>query len=102
MGSDARHSDAIPFEVFAGFEWIEMGNPILACRPPEWAAATHAIVVGDTLHYYWAKRPPDRRWLLMHATAPAVDPADGKYYMYYRGKGEGVPEQTGLAEARKR
>ena len=33
---------------------------------------------------------------------PFLNPADGKYYMYYRGKGEGVPEQTGLAEARKR
>ncbi len=27
---------------------------------------------------------------------PFLNPADGKYYMYYRGKGEGTPEQTGL------
>ena len=27
---------------------------------------------------------------------PFLNPADGRYYMYYRGKGMGVPEQTGL------
>ena len=27
---------------------------------------------------------------------PFLNPADGKYYMYYRGKGAGTPEQTGL------
>ncbi len=121
--------DAIPFEVFASFKRIEKVNPILALEPPEWAAATHAIVVGETVHYYWCKREQSRRWLLMHATAPVSDltditqnarnpivvpsakgfddqaveypfpflnPADGKYYMYYRGKGKGTPEQTGL------
>ena len=123
------NASAIPFEFFASFTRIHQGNPILACRPPEWAAATHAIVVEETLHYYWAKRTVDHRWLLMHATAPTVEPIaitqdvrnpivvpseqgfddtaieypfpflnpiDGKYYMYYRGKGEGTPEQTGL------
>ena len=27
---------------------------------------------------------------------PFLNPADGKFYMYYRGKGETTPEQTGL------
>jgi predicted GH43/DUF377 family glycosyl hydrolase len=27
---------------------------------------------------------------------PFVNPADEKFYMYYRGKGKGTPEQTGL------
>jgi len=27
---------------------------------------------------------------------PFLNPADGKHYMYYRGKGAGTPEQTGL------
>jgi len=135
MSDQAKGKDAIPFEVFASFKRIEKGNPIFALRPPQWAAATHAIVVGDadgshpTVHYIWCKREYGARWLLMHATAPVDDltaitqddrnpilipseqgfddvgveypfpflnPADGKFYMYYRGKGKGTPEQTGL------
>ena len=128
-GDQPEGEDAIPFEVFAGFKRIEKGNPILALSPPLWAAATHAIVVDDTVHYFWCKREGGARWLLMHATAPvgnpadirqdarnpilvpsekgfdnaAVEypfpfrnPADGKFYMYYRGKGKATPEQTGL------
>jgi predicted GH43/DUF377 family glycosyl hydrolase len=119
----------IPFEVFAGFKRINDGDPILALDPPLWAAATHAIVVGDTVHYIWCAREHPVRWVINHATAPVDDltditqdprnpivapskkgfddagveypfpflnPADGKYYMYYRGKGAGTPEQTGL------
>ena len=68
--------DAIPFEVFAGFERIETGNPVFACEPPEWAAAAHAMVVGDTVHYLWARREhPANRWLMMHSEAPASAPA---------------------------
>ena len=122
--------EAIRFEVFASFKRIAGGNPIISLPPPLWAAATHAIVVEDTLHYIWCKREPENvRWLMMHATAPihsitsitqdarnpilepsadgfdnaAVEypfpfrnPADGKFYMYYRGKGKTTPEQTGL------
>lgn len=124
-----KGKEAIPFEVFASFKRIEKGNPILALEPPEWAAATHAVVVEEIVHYYWCKREQSRRWLMMHATAPISDltditqdahnpilvpsargfddeaveypfpflnPADGKYYMYYRGKGKRTPEQTGL------
>jgi hypothetical protein len=120
--------EAIPFELFASFERIE-GNPIIALEPPLWAAATHAIVVDDTVNYYWSRRDRDRRWELMHSTAPVADPTDithdprnpivlpsetgfddtaveypfpfrnpfdGRYYMYYRGKGRDAPEQTGL------
>jgi len=119
----------IPFEVFASFKRIPRGNPVIALEPPLWAAATHAILVGDTVHYLWSRREVDRRWLLMHSTAPASDPSavahdprnpillpsehgfddtaveypfpfrnpyDGKFYMYYRGKGKVSPEQTGL------
>jgi len=126
---DNETEASIPFEVFASFKRIEKGNPIIALEPPLWAAATHAIVVGDSVHYLWAKRETDARWLLMHSTAPARDPAavthdprnpillpseggfddaaveypfpfhspaDGRFYMYYRGKGKASPEQTGL------
>ncbi len=126
--SDER-KDAIPFEVFASFKRIETGNPIISLTPPLWAAATHAIVIDETVHYIWCKREVGRRWLIMHATAPAdnltditqdarnpivepsadgfddaaveypfpfLNPADGKFYMYYRGKGKTTPEQTGL------
>ena len=128
-GDQAKGEDAIPFEVFAGFKRIEKGNPIIALEPPLWAAATHAIVVDETVHYIWCKRDRGRRWLMMHATAPVdnltdikqdarnpivvpsekgfddeaveypfpfLNPADGKFYMYYRGKGKATPEQTGL------
>jgi len=134
MGDQQKDADAIPFEAFVGFKRVK-GNPIFALQPPQWAAATHAIVVDEAdgshpvVHYIWCKREHTVRWLLMHATAPAGDPADitqdprnpilvpseqgfddqgveypfpflnpadGKYYMYYRGKGERTPEQTGL------
>lgn len=121
--------DPIPFEVFASFKRIEVGNPIISLPPPFWAAATHAIIVDNTVHYIWCKRDFDFRWFIKHATAPISDltnitqdarnpilepsvegfdddaveypfpflnPADSKYYMYYRGKGKATPEQTGL------
>ncbi|MFC1997886.1 hypothetical protein ACFLXI_09860 [Chloroflexota bacterium] len=129
---ESKANRPIPFEFFASFERIEDGNPIIALPPPLWAAATHAIVVADTVHYYWSIRETDQHgelWSLMHATAPVKDPiditqdprnpilapsgdsfdnqaieypfpflnpVDGKYYMYYRGKGRQTPEQTGL------
>jgi len=129
VGDRTEGEEPIPFEVFASFARANEGKPILALRPPEWAAATHGIVVGDTLHYIWCKRERVNRWLMMHATAPVGDPtdieqdsrnpivvpsekgfddaaveypfpflnpADGKYYMYYRGNGKTSPEQTGL------
>ena len=127
---DGKHSEAdpIPFEVFANFERVG-DDPILSLTPPQWAAATHAIVQHNMVHYIWCKREVGARWLMMHATAPLYDltdiaqdarnpifvpsaqgfddtgveypfpflnPADGNYYMYYRGKGHGSPEQTGL------
>jgi predicted GH43/DUF377 family glycosyl hydrolase len=68
--SFAKAEDTIPFEVFASFKRIPEGNPIFYCEPPEWAAATHAIVVEDTVHYFWCKRERGARWVMMHATAP--------------------------------
>ncbi len=121
--------NVISFETFANFKRIEAGNPIISLPPPLWAAATHAIIIDDVVHYIWCKRDFGVRWLIMHATAPIdnltditqdprnpilepsadgfdnasveypfpfLNPADGKYYMYYRGKGETTPEQTGL------
>ena len=132
MTDQPKSQDAIPFEFFASFKRIKNGNPIIALPPPLWAAATHAIVVDDTVHYYWCKNAlgvGGEHWTMMHATAPVDDPiqiiqdlrnpilkpsengfdnaaveypfpflnpADGKYYMYYRGGGRGKPEQTGL------
>lgn len=129
MRGTPRGEAEIPFEVFAGFKRIETGNPILALEPPLWAAATHAIVVGDAVHYIWCRYEPSAGWVMMHATAPVSNltdikqdarnpilvpsekgfddgsveypfpfhnPADGRFYMYYRGKGKETPEQTGL------
>ncbi|UCD50737.1 MAG: hypothetical protein JSW27_24845 [Phycisphaerales bacterium] len=128
-GDQGTGDDAIAFEVFASFQRVEKVNPLFALEPPMWAAATHTIVVDESVHYYWCKREYGARWLLMHATAPVTDltditqdarnpivvpsqqgfddqaveypfpfrnPGDGKFYMYYRGKGRGTPEQTGL------
>jgi len=72
-GANAKH--AIPFEVFAGFQRIREGNPVFYCKPPEWAAAAHGIVVDDTVHYLWARRRKDNYWVLMHSTAPVSEPA---------------------------
>ena len=127
--TDLAMNDAIGFGAFAGFERLERGNPILACDPPEWAAAAHAIVVDDTVHYLWGRRRPDNHWTLMHSTAPVRDPsavrhdprnpvlspseegfddftieypcpfwnaADRRFYVYYLGRRERPPKQTGL------
>jgi len=67
---------AIPFKAFAQFQRIETANPIFYCPPPDWAAAAHAIVEGDTIHYLWARRDTHaRRWTMMHSSAPASAPA---------------------------
>ena len=75
MDRSAEDKDGIPFDLFANFERIADGNPLIACDPPEWAAAAHAIVVGETVHYLWGRRRKDNYWALMHSTAPASDPA---------------------------
>ena len=69
-------TDPIPFEIFASFKRTETGKPIISLQPPYWAAASHAIIVDDTVHYIWCKRDVDIRWLMMHATAPISDPTD--------------------------
>lgn len=121
---------SIPFSTFTRFVRVPAAGPLLSCPPPDWAAAAHAIVAGDTVHYIWARKRVDDSWVLMHSTAPANDPAvvehdhrnpivlpgeegafddfvveypfpflnpaDGKYYMYYLGRRRRVPKQTGL------
>jgi len=77
--ASAAAEDAIPFDVFASFKRIQQGNPIFACKPPEWAAAAHTIVVDDTIHYLWARREKSNYWVLMHSTAPVSDPATIKH-----------------------
>ncbi len=74
-GNDFNGAAAIPFEAFANFERINDGKAVFSRRPPEWAAAAHAIVIGDTVHYLWGKRKKGNYWVLMHSTAPASDPA---------------------------
>ena len=75
------HSTDIPlddqlFEVFANFERMQGGQPLLYCAPPEWAAAAHAIVVEDTIHYLWGRRKEGNYWVLMHSTAFAESPSE--------------------------
>ena len=78
-GDKAEAKDAIPFELFASFERIPKVNPVFHCKPPEWAAAAHAIVVGDTVHYLWARRKEGNYWVMMHSTAPVSDPAKTRH-----------------------
>ena len=64
----------IPFAAFARFERLTAEKPLLYCAPPAWAAASHAIVVGDTVHYLWAEKGGDGSWVHMHSSAPVADP----------------------------
>lgn len=66
---------SIPFEVFTQFERFDQGSPLLSAPPPEWAAAAHAIVVGDTVHYFWSRRDQNNFWDLRHSYAPISNPA---------------------------
>ena len=67
-------TDPIPFETFARFERLTAKEPLLHSEPPTWAAAAHAIVEGDTVHYLWAEKRPDNNWVHMHSQAPCDDP----------------------------
>ncbi len=128
---DTRVNDPIPFAAFARFERLTAKEPLLYAEPPAWAAAAHAIVVDDEVHYLWAEKKAENYWVHMHSWAPTGDPtnvthdprnpiltasptgfdshdveypfpflnpADGRYYMYYLGKGPERParKQTGL------
>ena len=64
------------FEICASFERPTGGAPLLFRPPPEWAAAAHAVVVDDTVHYLWGRRKEGNFWVLMHSTAPSQNPAD--------------------------
>ncbi len=66
----------IPFETFAHWQRITPETPPFYCAPPEWAAAAHAMVGKDHVHYLWAKRRKNNSWVLMHSTAPITAPAD--------------------------
>lgn len=74
MRKSVASGDDTLFSLFASFRRIAHGNPVLACPPPEWAAAAHAIVVDDTIHYLWGRRKRGNYWVLMHSTAPAASP----------------------------
>ena len=43
------------FDIRVSFERMA-GTPLLSRPLPEWAAAAHAIVVDDTVHYLWGRR----------------------------------------------
>ncbi|MBL7152155.1 MAG: hypothetical protein ISS79_00435 [Phycisphaerae bacterium] len=80
LSSPQSNPDAIPFEVFSSFKRIAKGNPVLAGKLPEWAAAAHAIVVEEKVHYLWALRQQKgRRWVMMHSWAPLGDPVVVKH-----------------------
>lgn len=66
--------NAIPFDFFTEFERVENASPLLVADAPEWAAAAHAIVIGDTIHYLWSKRDKDNFWDLRHSYAPVDQP----------------------------
>lgn len=74
MNRSAESWDDKLFEAFAKFRPIHEDKPLFYCKPPEWAAAAHAIVVGDTIHYLWGRRKKGNYWVLMHSTAPAKNP----------------------------
>jgi predicted GH43/DUF377 family glycosyl hydrolase len=81
FGAPERESAVpIPFEVFAGFERIEPGNPVFEVPSPQWAAAAHAIVEDETVHYLWSVRLKGARWDLMYSSAPAAAPHQVAHY----------------------
>jgi len=65
---------SIPFEVFTKFERFEKASPLIAVPPPDWAAAAHTLVVGDTVHYFWSRKNQDNFWDLRHSYAPVSNP----------------------------
>ncbi len=69
----AKDEGAISFEVFASFERVEGASPLLTAEPGYWAAAAHAIVVGDTVEYMWSMRDPNNYWDLRRSSAPKGD-----------------------------
>ncbi len=75
MDRAVQDPDDFLFEVFARFQRVGDDRPVFFCEPPEWAAAAHAIVVEDTVHYLWGRRKLGNYWVLMHSTAPANNPA---------------------------
>lgn len=79
MSRAERDQDDYLFEVCARFQRIGDGRPVFFCEPPEWAAAAHAIVVDDTVHYLWGRRKLGNYWVLMHSLAPANDPASVRH-----------------------
>jgi len=67
-------TDPIPFETFASFERLTADQPLLYVEPPAWAAAAHAIVVDEHVHYLWAEKKAENFWVHMHSWAPIDDP----------------------------
>lgn len=65
---------SLPFELFTKFERFEKASPLISVPPPDWAAAAHALVVEDTVHYFWSRRDKDKFWDLRHSYAPVNNP----------------------------
>ena len=72
-GSEPEQNQAIPFEVFTQFMRVEGASPLFTAPPDKWAAAAHAIVVDDRIHYYWSLRDAKNFWDLRHSTSPVSD-----------------------------
>ncbi len=70
----AENDTSIPFETFSSFERMEGGDPLLGFEAPDWAAAAHALIVRDTIHYFWSKRDGNNYWDLRHSYAPVDHP----------------------------
>ena len=63
-------SDLIPFEAFVGFNRLKKVNPILACEPPEWAAAAHAMVVDGPYTTCGLDGNKATNWILITVRLP--------------------------------
>lgn len=68
-----ENDSAIPFETFTNWERVEGASPLFTSPPDQWAAAAHAIVVEETVHYFWSMRDPKNFWDLRHSWAPKSD-----------------------------
>jgi hypothetical protein len=72
-------NESIPFEFWTNFERYELASPLFTASLPEWAAAAHAIVVEDSIHYYYSIKDVNNYWELYHAYAPVENPEEVTY-----------------------
>ncbi len=66
----------IEFDHVANFQRLTPDVPLLSARYQEWAAAAHAVVHGNTIHYFWGRKKVDNGWEIMHSYANAATPIE--------------------------